>query len=82
MQVVTILSSSFLKLVVIAILVAVPFAWLIMNKWLQDFAYRIDLGAGIFIAAGLMSVSIALVTVSFQAIRAAMANPVNSLRRE
>jgi putative ABC transport system permease protein len=82
MQVVTILSSGFLKLVVIAILVAVPFAWLIMNKWLQDFAYRIDLGAGIFIAAGLISVSIALVTVSFQAIRAAMANPVISLRRE
>jgi putative ABC transport system permease protein len=82
MQVVTILSSSFLKLVVIAILVAVPFAWLIMNKWLQDFAYRINLGADIFIAAGLISVSIALVTVSFQAIRAAMANPVKSLRSE
>jgi len=81
-QVVTLLSAGFLKLVVIAILVAAPFAWLVMNKWLQDFAYRIDIGPGIFIAAGAISLSIALGTVSFQAIRAAMANPVNSLRRE
>ena len=82
MQVVALLSASFLKLVIIAIFIATPVAWLVMTKWLRDFAYRIDMGAGIFIAAGLLSLFIALVTVSFQAVKAAGANPVGSLRAE
>jgi putative ABC transport system permease protein len=77
-----ILSKDFLKLVLIAFVIAVPVTWLLMNSWLQDFAYRINISAGVFIIAGIASFVIALVTISFQAIRAAMANPVKSLRTE
>lgn len=76
------LSKDFLKLVVIAIFLAAPIAWYVMNKWLQDFAYRIPITAWIFILAGIIAVMIALVTVSFQAIKAATANPVKNLRTE
>lgn len=76
------LSIDFLKLVCIASLIAFPVAWWAMHKWLQGFAYRINIGWWIFIAAGLIALFIALATVSFQAIRAAIANPVNSLRSE
>ncbi len=71
-----------LKLVTIAIVIASPLAWFIMNKWLQDYAYRISIGWWIFIAAGFAALFIALVTVSFQAIKAAVANPIKSLRTE
>jgi putative ABC transport system permease protein len=81
-SVVIMLSKDFLKLVFIAALIAFPVAWYAMNTWLQDFAYRIDLGWGIFALAGSLGVLIALFTVSFQAIRAAVANPVKSLRSE
>jgi putative ABC transport system permease protein len=76
------LSKYFMKLVVIAMVIAFPLAWYFMNKWLQDFAYRVDISWWIFFVAGVLAVAIALITVSFQAIRAAIANPVKSLRTE
>jgi putative ABC transport system permease protein len=71
-----------LKLVTIAIILASPLAWLLMNKWLQDFAYRISIEWWVFVLAGVVALFIALLTVSFQAINAAVANPVKSLRTE
>jgi putative ABC transport system permease protein len=76
------LSKDFLKLVIISAVFAFPLAWWFMHKWLQDFAYRINIGWWIFIAAGAIALLIALLTVSFQAIKAAVANPVKSLRTE
>ena len=81
-NIVTMLSKDFLKLVTIASLIAFPIAWFIMNKWLQDFSYRINIDWWVFIAAGISAVLIALLTVSFQAIKAGVSNPVNSLRTE
>jgi putative ABC transport system permease protein len=81
-SVVTLLSKEFLQLVFIAALVAFPVAWWAMSRWLQSFAYRISLGWWIFIAAGLLAFIIAMTTISFQSIKAAMANPVKSLRTE
>ncbi|MCW3118674.1 MAG: transporter permease [Chitinophagaceae bacterium] len=76
------LSKDFLKLVIIAVAIASPVAWLVMDKWLQDFAYHINISLWTFICAGLGAMFIALVTVSFQAIKAAIMNPVKSLRSE
>jgi putative ABC transport system permease protein len=76
------MSADFLKLVGISILIASPLGWFAMNKWLQDFAYRIDMPWWIFIVAGLIAAIIALLTISIQAIKAAVANPVKSLRTE
>ncbi len=81
-SIVALLSKDFLKLVLIAIVVALPIAWYAMNRWLQDFAYRIDLSWWTFALAGLVAVSIALLTVSFQSVKAALMNPVKSLRSE
>ncbi len=76
------LSKDFLKLVLIAVIVAIPIAWWAMNDWLQDFAYRVHIAWWIFLAAGIVALLIALITVSFQSIKAAIANPVKSLRTE
>jgi len=76
------LSVDFLKLVTIAIVIASPIAWLAMTKWLQDFAYRISISWWMFVLAGMLAILIALFTVSFQAIKAAISNPVKSLRSE
>ncbi len=76
------LSKDFLKLVIIAALITFPVAWWAMNKWLLDFAYRINISWWIFLVAGLVAVLIALITISFQAIKAAVSNPVKSLRTE
>ncbi|HEU4858400.1 MAG TPA: FtsX-like permease family protein, partial [Chitinophagaceae bacterium] len=76
------LSKDFVKLVLISVLVAFPVAWWAMNQWLENFAYRINIGWWAFVAAGIAALLIALLTVSFQAIKAALANPVNSLRTE
>jgi len=81
-QVSKMLSKEFLKLVLIASLIAFPVAWWAMNKWLQSFAYRVHISWWIFFVAGLTALLIALLTVSFQAIKAAIANPVKSLRTE
>ncbi len=79
---VSLLNMDFLKLVLIGFVLAVPIGWYIMEQWLQDFAYRIDIGAGEFLLAGLAALLIALATVSWQSIKAAVANPVESLRDE
>ena len=81
-SIVSMLSKDFLKLVLIAAVVAFPVAWWAMNNWLQDFAYHIKISWWVFVIAGSVAVMIALITISFQAIRAAIANPVKSLRAE
>jgi len=81
-NILVLISRDFIKLVLIAAVIAFPFAWWVMHKWLQDFAYRINISWWIFLGAGLLAVIIALATISFQAIRAAIANPVKSLRTE
>jgi len=80
--VVAILSKDFLKLVCIALVIAVPAAWLATNKWLQNYPYRITLSWWLFVSAALMVIVIALITVSFQAVKTAVANPAKSLRTE
>ncbi|MNS09108.1 Macrolide export ATP-binding/permease protein MacB [compost metagenome] len=81
-NIVGMLSKDFLKLVMIAAIIAFPLAWFAMNKWLQNFAYRVELSWWIFLIAGFTAMLIALITVSFQAIKAAVANPVKSLRNQ
>lgn len=81
-NIVNMLSKDFLKLVLIASLISFPVAWYAMNQWLQSFAYRIDVGLWIFPIAAIIAAFVAFLTISFQAIRAAVANPVNSLRTE
>ena len=81
-SIVSLLSKDFLLLVLIAFLIASPLAWWAMHKWLQDFAYRIDIAWWVFVIAGSIAFLIALLTVCFQAIKAAMANPVESLKTE
>jgi putative ABC transport system permease protein len=81
-SIVQLISKDFIKLVALAVLIASPIAWWTMRLWLQDFAFRIDIGWRVFALAGFMALVIALLTVSFQAIKAAVANPVKSLRTE
>lgn len=81
-SIMALLSKDFLKLVLVAILMASPIAWYAMHRWLQDFAYQIDLAWWVFALAGLLAVGIALLTVSFQSIKAALMNPVKSLRSD
>ena len=81
-SVVALLSKDFLKLVLIAIVLATPLAWYVAKQWLQNFEYRIDLTWWMFVLAGIVAVVIALLTVSFQSIKAALMNPVKSLRAE
>lgn len=80
--IVMLLSKDFLKLVVLAALIAFPAAWFIMSRWLQDFAYRTTIPWWMFVIAGILAAVIAIITISFQAIKAAIANPVKSLRTE
>lgn len=80
--IVQLLSLDFIKLVGIAILIAAPLAWYAMNRWLQDFAYRITISWWVLAAAGVLALLIAFLTVSFQSVRAALTNPVKSLRTE
>jgi len=81
-SIIGLLSREFLKLVLIAILIATPIAWYAMNRWLQDFAYKISIEWWVFVLVGVIAVGIALLTVSFQSIKAALMNPVKSLRAE
>jgi len=80
--IVLLLSKDFLKLVALAFVVAAPVAYLAMDRWLNDFAYRIEISWPIFLMAGLATLGIAMITVSYQAIRAALGDPVEALRYE
>jgi len=76
------LGKDFMQLIAIATIVAIPVAWFAMNKWLQDFAYRINIEWWMFLLPGLIAISVALITVCMQSIKAAVANPAESLRTE
>ena len=82
LRILTILNKNFIKWVIIANVIAWPAAYFIMHKWLQNFAYRTGIGLGTFILAAVLSLVITLLTVSFQTVRAALANPADSLRYE
>lgn len=81
-NIINLLSRDFLKLVIMSFFIAVPVAWYFMHKWLSDFAYRISISWWVFVMAGLLAIMIAVITISVQAFRAAVANPVKSLRTE
>jgi putative ABC transport system permease protein len=81
-QIVSMMSTEFLKLVLVAFLIAAPIAWYTMNKWLQSFAFRIEISWMVFAFAGMVALAVALVTVSFESIKSAIGNPVESLRSE
>jgi len=76
------LSKEFLLLVLIALIIASPLAWMFMHNWLQDYAYKINISWWVFVIAGITAIIIALITVSFQAIKTSLANPIKSLRTE
>ncbi|SFD16279.1 duplicated orphan permease [Chitinophaga sp. CF118] len=82
MSIITLLSSDFLKLVLVAIAIAFPLAWYAMSQWLETFNYKISLSSGEFILTGLIVISIAVLTISFQSVKAALINPVNNLRED
>lgn len=81
-NIVTLLTKGFIPLIIIGFVIATPIAWYAMNRWLANFAYKIEIGAGVFLMAGFTALIIAMLTVSWQSIRAALANPVDSLRSE
>ncbi len=81
-SIVVLLSKDFVRLVVIAFIIASPIAWFTMHQWLQDFAYRINITWWVFLVAGALALIIALATISFQAVSAALSSPVKSLRTE
>ena len=81
-SVVALLSKEFLKLVVLSAIISFPIAWWVMNQWLNDFAYRAPMDVPVFLVAGLLAIVIALLTVSFQVVRAATRNPARSLKAE
>ncbi|WP_373056294.1 ABC transporter permease [Zunongwangia sp. H14] len=81
-NIVLLLSKDFAKLIFIALIIASPIAWYFMKRWLQDFAYRINIGWAVFAIAGLLAITIALITVGFHAIKAACSNPINNIRTE
>jgi putative ABC transport system permease protein len=79
--VVILLAKDFLRLVFVGIAVAIPVAWFVMNRWMQDFAYRTDINWTVFLMSGLLAILIALITISFQSVKAALVNPVRSLKQ-
>jgi len=81
-NIVVLLSKDFVKLILFAIVIAIPLCWWAMDAWLQGFAYRISIGTMVFLEAGLISLAIALLTIGWQSIKAAMGNPIDSLRSE
>lgn len=81
-QVVGLLSKDFIKLILLGFLIAVPISWYGMNQWLENFEYRIDPGFNVFLISGGIALAVALLTISWQAVKAAIANPVDSLRSE
>jgi putative ABC transport system permease protein len=81
-NIVGLLSKDFIVLVTISIIVATPLSWYAMDRWLQGFAYRMEISPWIFVLAGFIALSIAMLTISYQAIKSAVMNPVTSLRSE
>jgi putative ABC transport system permease protein len=81
-SVMLLLSKDFARLIILAFVIAVPISWYLMEQWLAGFAYRIQLGAGVFLLAGATALLIALITVSYQSVKAAIVNPIRSLRSE
>ncbi len=81
-DIITLLSKDFIRLVLVAAVLAFPLGWFLMNRWLQDFAFRVNISWWVFVVAGLAAIVIAIFTVSFQALKAALMNPVKSLRTE
>ena len=77
-----ILSFDFIKLVLIAFIAAIPIGYYAMNLWLENFAYKVEVDATIFILAGLMAIAIAAITIGFEAFKAALRNPADSIRNE
>jgi putative ABC transport system permease protein len=73
---------DFMKLIFISIVIAIPLGWFIMGRWLEDFAYRISIGLGIFLIAGAIALGIAILTISYQSVTAALIKPLKSLRTE
>lgn len=82
MSIAALLSGEFMALVIISIVIAVPVAWYVMDLWLHDFEYRIGIQWWVFAVSGILAIVVSLATVSYQAIRAALLNPVKSLRSE
>jgi putative ABC transport system permease protein len=82
LDITSMLTRDFGKLIVLSAIIATPVAWLIMSSWLEDFAYRVNISIWVFAAAMIIALMIAMITVSYQSIKAAMANPVNNLRTE
>ena len=82
MSIFVMLSREYIKWILLSIVIASPIAWFLMNSWLQDFAYRIDLGVDIFIFAAVLALAIGLITVGWQALKSAVSNPVEALRYE
>ena len=80
--IVGLLSKGFVKLIFIALLIAIPIAWYAMNHWLNDFAYRISISGWVFVLTGVVAFGIVFLTISFQSVRAALVNPVESLKTE
>ena len=81
-QIVSLLSKEFVKLVAIAFAISIPLAWYAMDRWLESFAYHVPVDGMIFVYAGLLSLTIALLTVSYESVKAAITNPIKSLRSE
>ena len=81
-DILTLLTTDFVKLVAIAFIIAIPVGWFVMNSWLNNFAYHTNLGASVFLGAGVLALLLSILTISWQAIRAALTNPVESLRSE
>ncbi len=81
-NIVALLSKDIVKLVILSAVIASPVSWFFMNNWLQEYAYRIEISSSVFLLAGAMAILIALTTISFQAIKAALTNPIRSLRSE
>jgi len=81
-SVVFLLTKDFTKLILVAFILSVPLSYYMMDQWLEGFAYRIEIGLGVFLVAGLMALLISWITVSYQSIKAAIVNPIKSLRSE
>jgi len=81
-RLVLLLVGDIMRLVVIALLVAIPLAYMAINRWLQEFAYRVDFGIGTMVLSGLLTMALAMMAVGYQTLRASIANPVESLRQE